>query len=120
MIRKPRQIVSECWTCHRGGWKRHEPYALRTEEEQFEMWGKIEQLPSAPEGAEICDVTISSSITEAIKEGKELANLLNKPVAFDFNRQLVVVYKDSNVDQLYRKWWFDMYGETPEESYAKR
>lgn len=124
MIRKPKTLTKCCPTCRRGGWKVQQRFALMTEEEQIECFGKrgykVEQIQGAPANAERCYAGAGGSIGECVTEGVKLAKLLKKPVAFEFNGKTVVCREGDNPERLYRKWWSEMYHETPEQSFARR
>ncbi len=120
MIRKDKYTIETCSRCKRPGWTRKVFYNLYTEEEQNKVFTNPVKIKNAPSGAENCYVSMGSSIYKAIKEGKELAKLMNKQIVFEFNDQTVIVNKDSDVDIIYRNWWINSYGETPEESFKKR
>lgn len=124
MIRKDEFETKTCPRCKRPGWTERVWRHLLTEEEQMKSFEKlglqIENVKGAPPGAERCYVSLSSTIHETVVEGKEIATMMNKPVAFDFNGHTVVVYKDSDVAKTVEDWWFRMYGETQAETFAKR
>jgi hypothetical protein len=124
MIRQPKIVTKTCHTCHRPGWTRTESYALYTEEEQRHCHGRQtyskELAAKGLVNTELCDASAGSDIGSCIREGIDIAMAMTKAVAFEFNGKIVFVGAFSDPDQVYRKWWQDVYGETPEESFAKR
>jgi hypothetical protein len=77
-------------------------------------------VPGAPPGAVTALVRGASSIFESTAEAAELARRSSRPVAFDFTGHLVVVLPGDDPVQVARAWWLSCYGETPEESAARR
>lgn len=123
MIRPDEYITETCARCRRPGYRYKKHFALLTEEEQIKLFshlGGVAEIKDAPKNAERCWVSLSSTINEAIEEGKEIAKKMKKKVAFEFNGKLVVVNKNSDTNKLYRKWWKKAYNETPEESFKRR
>ncbi len=62
----------------------------------------------------------TAHIREATLEASELARRANRPVAFDFNDLLVVVRPHDDPEEVWRSWWLAKYGETPEQTAARR
>lgn len=123
MIRQERWETSTCYICRRPGWTRRKPYSLLTSEEDKNGYftpKEIELLKGAPTNAEVCTVHLGTTIYETVKEAKEIAEMMQKPIAFCFNDALVVVYRDSDVKDVIDKWWVKVYGKTQEESYRER
>jgi hypothetical protein len=77
-------------------------------------------LPGAPGGAISTCVVGSSSIFKAAREAREIAESHDRPVAFDFIGDLVVVLRSDDPEQVARAWWIGHYGETPEQTAARR
>ena len=62
----------------------------------------------------------SADIFTACREAVEIADRSREPVAFRFNGHTVVARHGDNADELARVWWREEYGETPEETQARR
>ncbi len=59
-------------------------------------------------------------IFEVCREAAEVAERASRPVAFQFNDRVVAVTPGDDPDDVARQWWFDVYGETPEQTAARR
>jgi len=79
-----------------------------------------EPIESAPKAAVYASVAGSFDIFTACKEAREIAKRADRPVAFDFNDQVVVVHASDDPNQVARAWWLKAYGETPEQTRARR
>lgn len=99
-----------CWRCHGCGVV-IEPFALAPSDNQLE---------DAPDRALCAIVVGASSVFVACHEAAEIAARANRPVAFEFNGQLVVVNAGDDPDRIARAWWERQYGESPEESAQRR
>jgi len=77
-------------------------------------------VEGAPEGAILAVVMGSASIFEAMGEASDIARRAQRPVAFDFIDKVVVVRPDQDPNFLGRSWWIARYGETPEQTAARR
>lgn len=87
------------------------PYALHHEEDPIE---------GAPEKAIRAVVLGSFDIFTACHEAVAVAKEAKRPVAFKFNDLVVVVRADDDPNKVARRWWFDTYKETPEETWRRR
>ncbi len=79
-----------------------------------------ERFDGAPSGALCAAVVGASGIFETCREAVLLANRAGRHIAFDFNERVVVVQPGDDGDRIAREWWQETYGETPEESAARR
>ena len=79
-----------------------------------------EHVPDAPPNAILAMVAGTYDITTACKEASDIARKSGRPVAFEFLTQTVVVAPGDDADRVMRKWWQREYGETPEQTRAKR
>jgi hypothetical protein len=77
-------------------------------------------LAGAPPDSVTAIVLGSSSIFEATREASEIANRARRIVAFYFMDRLVVAMPYDDHVQVAERWWLEFYGETYEESVAKR
>jgi hypothetical protein len=69
----------------------------------------------------VCAAVVGSfDIFTACKEAVDVAKRARRPVAFDFNDQLVVVRSDDDPDKIARAWWQLAHNETPEATFARR
>ena len=117
MKRPDRFQTTVCPTCYRDGWTRRVHRSLLTEEEA----GYEVKIKGLPERYTPMSATCGSNIYAAVKEGIEFCQMYKVDgVGFDFNEKLVLVTATSNADGVTRNWWKQLYGETPEESFAKR
>ena len=62
----------------------------------------------------------SADIFTACAEASEIAKRANRSVHFDFNGRTVIVRPKDNPVTIARSWWQKAYGETPEQSQARR
>jgi len=79
-----------------------------------------EPLDGAPADALRAFVVGSFDISTSCREAADLARISGRPVAFEFNGQIVVVCGNDDPDQVARTWWLRHYGETPEASFSRR
>ncbi len=79
-----------------------------------------ERFDGAPPNALCAFVVGSFDIFTASKEAVDLAKRAKRPVAFEFNGQVVVARGGDNPDRLSRAWWQLQYNETPEAAFARR
>ena len=79
-----------------------------------------EPFDGAPAGAVHASVVGASDIFEASREAVDLARLAGRPVAFEFNDQVVVARAGDDPDKISRAWWQRQYNETPEATFARR
>ncbi len=115
--RTPKEWTEPCGQCHGTGVvHKRQFFALWTPDE----YEHVEPLHDAPPDAYVCTTAPGASIGEAVREGIEIAQTINRPVAFEFNGTMAIVQADSDLDTVYRDWWKRAYGETYEESLAKR
>jgi hypothetical protein len=77
-------------------------------------------IPGAPVGAIMAMVCGAASIFEATHEAHDIAVRWALPVAFDFNGLLVVVRSTDVPAHVANAWWLERYGETQEQSAARR
>lgn len=102
---------------------------LMTPDDQTEVYGRdwTERFPQkplkgAPKDALVCstrgtaDVTIMGTCAEAV----QYAETLDRPIAFEFNGDVVVARKGDDPDKLWRAWWKRVYKETYEQSMKNR
>lgn len=69
----------------------------------------------------LCAFVVGSfDIFEATREAVDLAKRSRRPVAFEFNEQIVLVRASDDPDAIARLWWKNAYGETPEQTFARR
>lgn len=116
MKREKQYITEACRCCRREGWTHYVPYSLTTQEETKPI--VVEDLPS---GFEAVRADAGSSISVVVREAKEYCQTYGvQGVGFEFNGKTVLVTADSDEDAVVGKWWFDVYGETQAESFAKR
>jgi hypothetical protein len=59
-------------------------------------------------------------IRDATIAASRVANVQRKTVAFEFNRQTVIVKPDDDPEKISRAWWEKEYGKTHEESMKDR
>jgi hypothetical protein len=79
-----------------------------------------ERFDGAPANALPAFVVGSFDIFTASEEAVDLAKSASRPVAFEFNGQVVVVREDDGPDKISRAWWKRQYNETPEATFARR
>jgi hypothetical protein len=119
MKRTPGTVTRCCPTCKRDGWKEEQWFSLYTEEE----WGRpnstMDGLRKKYPGYEVCLSRLGSSIYKAAEEAKQIAELVRRPVVFEFNKVDVVVTSSSDPSEVVGRWWKERYGETPEESFQR-
>ena len=118
MIRPKKYITDTCSTCRRPDWTKQVFHTLFTEEE----WGagpiKVKGLLK---NFEPMMAGCGGSIYTAVKEAVEYCQTYKVPgVGFEFNGKTVLVTANSDETAVVRVWWKAVYGETPEESFAKR
>lgn len=101
--------IDVCDRC-RGCGEVERPYAL----------AMAQHIKGAPNDAIRAMVIGSFGIWAACVEAAEIANRAYEPVAFEFNDTCMVVRPGDDPDRVYRAWWRDTYGETPEETARKR
>lgn len=77
-------------------------------------------VPNAPEDAILAFVCGSWDITTACREASEIAKRAKRTVAFEFNGQTVALRPFDDPDTVMRRWWREAYGETPEQTFARR
>jgi hypothetical protein len=91
------------------------PYALR--------WAGLDERDLRRERAEgmvTARVVGSFTIFDACREAAMIARAARRAVAFRFNDRTVVVNVGDDGDRVARQWWLDTYGETPEQTAARR
>jgi hypothetical protein len=104
--------VEQCSRC-RGAGSYVDPYAL--------LPGSRHELGLARHaGMVIATPAGASDIFECCREAAEIAERAKRPVAFQFNAQVVVVKPGDNPNLVARAWWQAVYGETPEATMEKR
>jgi hypothetical protein len=79
-----------------------------------------ERFDGAPTDALHASVVGSFDIFEASKEAVDLSKRARRPVAFEFNGQVVVAHDGDDPDKIARTWWQLQYNETPEATFARR
>jgi hypothetical protein len=62
----------------------------------------------------------SNDIFTACKEAADIAGRSSAPVAFEFLDHTVVVRSGDDPTTVARQWWMKQYGETPEQTRARR
>ncbi len=104
--------VEQCSRC--GGTGSHvDLYALRPgSRRELALQRRAGMVIATPVGA--------SDIFECCREAAEIAERAKRPVAFQFNEQVVVMKPGDNPNLVARSWWQAAYGETPEETMEKR
>ncbi|HSN25525.1 MAG TPA: hypothetical protein VLT45_04545 [Kofleriaceae bacterium] len=107
--KRPRRRVC-CSSCGGRGWN----------EETFALAPSDKPIAGSPVESIAASVVGASSIFDACREAKAIAVYAGRPVAFDFNNRLVVVNAGDDPDTIARAWWHDAYGETPEQTAARR
>lgn len=75
---------------------------------------------AAPPFAIRAFVTGASDIFAACNEAAQIAGLAKRPVAFEFNGQVVALRPGDDAITTARRWWNKQYGETPEQTRARR
>ena len=78
------------------------------------------RLRGVPSGVVTATVVGTASIFEATREASEIANKVQRPVAFYFMEKLVITKPYDDPGEVARRWWREFYGETYEESVARR
>jgi len=81
---------------------------------------ELPPIAGAPKDAIRAFVAGSFDVFHAAREAADLARLANRPVAFNCIDHAVVVRPDDDPDQVARAWWQLQYGETPEDTWARR
>lgn len=81
---------------------------------------ELTRIDGAPDGAVLAFVGGSFDVFSAAREAKELVRRSGRPVAFQFLDHAVVVRPDDDPHQVARAWWLLQYGETPEDTAARR
>lgn len=79
-----------------------------------------EPIRGASDNAVGAIVVGSSSISEATREASDIACRSGRPVAFVFIGHTVEVNPLDRPEVVARRWWHEMYGESPEETAARR
>lgn len=125
MIRTPKEWTECCSACGGAGKiQKREYFQLWTQEEYRHHMGEefaaMRPKLDVPERYEQCTAVGGAGIHAAVEEGIGLARQLGRPVAFEFNGEVVRVSAGSDADRIVRAWWQAVYHETPEESFAKR
>lgn len=118
--RTPREWVETCDRCGGcGKVQRREHFALWTPDE-YEHVQPLDAKHDVPADAYVCTAAPGGTINEACREGIEIAKLVGRPVAFQFNGAVAVLRADSDPVAVMRAWWKRAYGKTYEESMAER
>lgn len=125
--RTPREWNEKCGACSgRGIVHRRQHFALLTPDE-FD--GPDDHRPAlfdldpkhdAPADAYVCRALGGASIFDACNEGREIARMVGRPVAFEFNGALAVVRADADPTAVAKEWWKRAYGKTYEQSMRDR
>jgi hypothetical protein len=120
--RIPRSWTETCQECHGTG--------RVTKREHFALWTPEEyptDIPISPSAkgyasseAYVCVAVPGASIFEACKEGVAIAKVVGRPVAFECNGAIAVCLQHSDPNSVALEWWKLAYGETYEQSAAKR
>lgn len=76
--------------------------------------------PRLPDYAVQALVVGAATIFEATREARAIADQCRRPVAFMFLQHPVQVGIESDTVQIARDWWRRQYGETPEQTQARR
>jgi hypothetical protein len=117
-MKRPDKYVTEtCGCCGRPGWTRKVHYALLTQEETGSYVIEVEGLPKG--FTPMC--CYGGTIYEAVQEAIEYCQTcVAEGVGFEFNGQTILVTAYSDAIAVVDDWWYRVYHETPEESFAKR
>lgn len=124
MIR-PKQFVTEtCHHCKRDGWRHEIPHHLLSEDEYNKVMGSslpMGEIPGLPPDFEPMWAGSGASIFGAVKEAIEYCSDYNVTGAgFVFNDLPVIVSAESDPEKVAEDWWKKMFGETYQESAARR
>jgi hypothetical protein len=120
IVRTPKKWTEPCRECGGSGHvQKREYFALWTPDE-YEGTETLDPKHDVPQNAYVCTAVPGSTINEACREAIGLVKLVNRPVAFEFNGAVAVCHQDSDPDRIVRAWWLKAYGETYEQSMAKR
>jgi DnaJ-class molecular chaperone len=126
MIRTPKTIKTVCSHCNgRGHVQSQEFFNLTTPEEWCSRgWGARKATFDPNEGevpadAYGCFASPGSRIFDTCQEAKQIATLLNCPVAFEFNGKNVVVRAEDEVQAIVDDWWMRAYGKLPPRTYQE-
>jgi hypothetical protein len=90
-----------------------DPYWLRADPGGIGLRGSREDVI-------VAWVSGSASIFEAAREASEIARRTGRPVEFRFIDRTVSVAPPDDPEVVARAWWREFYGETPEQTAARR
>jgi len=123
MARNIDELVSvTCPTCNRPGYVKCKDRALATEIDVGEHafpWSEY-RATKIPSTAIRAIVLGCRTIFESTREGVDVATAEGRPVVFDFNDRMVTCPPNGDANAIARSWWKDAYGETPEQTMARR
>lgn len=109
---RPRR-TKRCWQC--GGCGTVEvTYALMPSD------GLYDPMEDAPSDAIRATVVGSSDIFTACQEASDISRKAEAPVSFTFIDRTVTVRQADDPNVVARRWWMEEYGETPEQTRARR
>jgi len=127
VIRTPKEWDESCHECGgKGVVHKREHFSLWTPSEYMAAMGhefvpeKLDAKHDVPANAVVCVAHAGASIFEACKEGITLARTFGAPVVFEFNGTIAICYADSAPEDVSERWWKKAYGETYEQSAARR
>ena len=104
VIRKPREWDEKCDRCSGTGTvHRKQHFALWTPDE----WSHVQPITDGrvPADAYVCTVAAGASINDSCIEGVQIAALVNRPVAFEFNGMAVVCRPGDDATTVADDWW---------------
>ena len=120
VVRTPREWTETCRECRGAGHvHKRQHFALWTPDE----WDHVPPLvpkDDVPRDAYVCTAAAGASIFEACREGVEIACIVQRPVAFEFNGAVAICRADSDPTAVAKEWWKRAYGQTYEQAMANR
>ena len=123
MKRTQKEWNGPCRNCGGTGTvHKRQTFALWTPEE-YEWAGRPPTLPSSsnvPENTYVCEAAPGASINEAVREAIEIASVVKRPVAFEFNGVIAICSEASDAETVVRLWWRRAYGKSYEQSMSER
>jgi hypothetical protein len=103
-VRTPKEWTETCRECGGAGTvHKRESFSLWTPDE-YEQTQPIDAKHDAPKNAYVCTVSAGASLFAAVREGVELARLVERPVAFVFNGLLAICRAGDDPKAIADEW----------------